>query len=323
MTEATTHQIRILNCLLGTAIGDSLGLPFEGLSPIRAAKLFKGPLRHRLYLNRGMVSDDTEHALITYVALRDSDGDVEEFERLLAKGLRGWFLAIPPGIGISTAKACLRLCFGISQKRSGVYSAGNGPLMRAPIIGAFFADDADKAMAFAKASARITHTHPLAEQGAALVALATFGSAQSDPIRFKKLVKDLPLDPIWGDPLQPPKVHPKGVGRFVVDTAKAALSVWQEHPSDLDSAIDQAIRMGGDSDTTAAVVGGIVGAHPQGKVNEQWLKALRDWSGRPARLQRIVIEGGRTISYPAQLLRNGLLLGLALGHGFRRMLPPY
>ncbi|QOY88367.1 ADP-ribosylglycohydrolase family protein [Paludibaculum fermentans] len=40
----------ILGCILGTAVGDALGLPAEGLSPHRQRKLF-GPLEgHRLLL---------------------------------------------------------------------------------------------------------------------------------------------------------------------------------------------------------------------------------------------------------------------------------
>ncbi len=270
-----------------------------------------------------MVSDDTEHALITLIALKDSQGDADKFERLLSKGLRRWFLAIPPGVGLSTAKACLKLCVGVSPKKSGVFSAGNGPLMRAPVIGAWYADDPEKAVQSAQASARVTHTHPLALQGAGLIALAAASSAHDDPSIFQKGLDALNLDPIWVDPLQPPTPHSKGVGRFVVHTAKAALSIWQDHPVDLDAAIEKAIRLGGDADTTAAVVGGIVGAHPEAKLNDVWLNGIRDWSGNPEYIQS-VFEGKRGIlAYPAQLLRNGFLLGLALGHGFRRLLPPY
>ncbi len=52
----------IQGCILGTAVGDAVGLPREGLSARRAARLFgSAPLGHRLLLGRGMISDDTEH----------------------------------------------------------------------------------------------------------------------------------------------------------------------------------------------------------------------------------------------------------------------
>ena len=56
-----TNEKAIIGCILGTAVGDALGLPYEGLSPTRARKLLGPPDRHRFILRRGMISDDTEH----------------------------------------------------------------------------------------------------------------------------------------------------------------------------------------------------------------------------------------------------------------------
>jgi ADP-ribosylglycohydrolase len=61
--------------LMSMAVGDSVGLPLEGLSPRRAARLFPPPHRQRLILGRGMVSDDTEHACMTAQALIASAGE--------------------------------------------------------------------------------------------------------------------------------------------------------------------------------------------------------------------------------------------------------
>lgn len=41
-------------CLLGTAAGDSLGLPYEGLSPLRASRMFPDYGRHHLLFGKGM-----------------------------------------------------------------------------------------------------------------------------------------------------------------------------------------------------------------------------------------------------------------------------
>ncbi len=54
-------KAHIVGSLLGTAIGDSIGLPYEGLSRRRAKRLLGPPDRHRFLFGRGMVSDDTEH----------------------------------------------------------------------------------------------------------------------------------------------------------------------------------------------------------------------------------------------------------------------
>src|SRR5262245_9506040 len=101
------NEDRIAGVILGTAVGDALGLPHEGLSAARSAKLFPGPLRHRFVLGRGMVSDDTEHTCMTAQAILHSGGDVEKFRRSLAWRLRGWLLGIQAGVGFATLRAIL------------------------------------------------------------------------------------------------------------------------------------------------------------------------------------------------------------------------
>ena len=130
-------------CLLGTAVGDALGLPREGLSPEKAGRLFGDEVRHRLIAGRGMLSDDTEHAAMTAQALTRHVGDADAFGRDLAWRLRWWSLALPPGVGLATARACMKLWLGFSYESSGVFSAGNGPLMRAP-VGVALAHEAAK-----------------------------------------------------------------------------------------------------------------------------------------------------------------------------------
>lgn len=158
--------------LLGGAIGDALGLPGEGLSPARQRKLWPGGLRHSFVFGRGMISDDTEHAFMTAQALLKAGGDVQQFRRSLAWKLRWWFVALPAGVGLATARACARLWLGVSPEHSGVNSAGNGPAMRSAIIGAVFATDAERRREFVRASTRLTHLDPRAETAALAVAEA-------------------------------------------------------------------------------------------------------------------------------------------------------
>ncbi|MFO0811068.1 MAG: ADP-ribosylglycohydrolase family protein [Gemmataceae bacterium] len=51
----------IAGAVLGCAVGDAIGLPYEGLSKRRGVRLLGEPDRHRFFVGRGMVSDDTEH----------------------------------------------------------------------------------------------------------------------------------------------------------------------------------------------------------------------------------------------------------------------
>jgi len=126
----------------------------------------------RLVCGRGMVSDDTDHAFLVAQVLLNSPSDAAVFQNKLAARLRWWFLGLPAGVGLATARACLKLWLGISPKRSGVASAGNGPAMRSAILGAFFAGNPLQMRKFVTASTRITHTDPRAETAALAVAEA-------------------------------------------------------------------------------------------------------------------------------------------------------
>ena len=170
--------------LLGTAVGDALGLPAENLSPECIRKRWKGQWRMRFLFGRGMISDDTEHTLMVAQALLAYPGDAAAFQRTVGWKLRWWFAGLPGGVGLATAKACLKLWIGFPARRSAVASAGSGPAMRSAIIGAFFAENAERRRAFVSASSRLTHrgwqaeTAALAVAECAALALRSGGCAQ-------------------------------------------------------------------------------------------------------------------------------------------------
>ena len=62
-----------------------------------------------------------------------------------------------------------------------MFSAGNGPAMRAPIIGAAI-DDPDLMRQLVRTSTRITHTDPKAEYGALAVALSSRMARQNETV---------------------------------------------------------------------------------------------------------------------------------------------
>ena len=101
-------QDRFAGLLLGTAVGDALGLPAEGISRGRIQRMWGGQWRHRFIFGRGMVSDDTEHTLFVAQALLAYPDDATKFQRCLAWKLRLWLLGLPAGIGLATLKAILR-----------------------------------------------------------------------------------------------------------------------------------------------------------------------------------------------------------------------
>jgi ADP-ribosylglycohydrolase len=349
--------------LVGMLVGDALGLPREGLSPARALKLFGGaPLRHRLVLGRGLGSDDTEHACMVAQALLAQPRDARAFARSLAWRLRGWLLSLPAGLGWATLRATVKLWLGFSPERSGVRSAGNGPAMRAPVLGACLAGQPELLEQCLRASTRVTHRNELAEQGAWLVAQAAAHAAREaadgrrvEPATFLRSVEPaVALSPLRealeavGAALERragvreftrERGLDKGVTGYVLHTVPVALYAWLRHPEDFRAAVEAVILLGGDTDTTAAIVGGLVGTTVGvSGIPEEWRAGLVEWprtvrwmerlAGRlaeqfPLRGEAEGRPGPQPLLWPGLLPRNLAMLGLVLGHGLRRLLPPY
>ncbi len=171
---AGTREDAIIGCLLGTAVGDSVGLSCEGMSKRRQRQVYPEINGHHFVFRKGMISDDTEHACMVAQALIVSGGDVETFAKSLAWRFRFWLLGLPAGIGFATLRAVLKLWLGFPSHRSGVFSAGNGPAMRSAILGVCYGHDTKQLRELVRVSTRMTHTDPKAEFGALAVALAAF-----------------------------------------------------------------------------------------------------------------------------------------------------
>lgn len=187
-----TLKRAIVGCILGTAVGDSLGLPYEGLSLLRGKKLLGRPDRHRLLFGYGMVSDDTEHTILVIRSLVASKLNPDQFERHLAKSLRWWLAGFPAGAGFATLRAVFKLWLGFPPYRSGVFSAGNGPAMRSAILGIAFGEDPEVLCDWVLRCTRITHSDPKAFFGAFTVALAAHLSSLSrnvSPQHFVHVVR--------------------------------------------------------------------------------------------------------------------------------------
>jgi ADP-ribosylglycohydrolase len=357
MTPYPTEEA-IVGCLHGMAIGDALGLPREGLSPRRALRLFPKIDRFSFLFGRGMFSDDTEHACMTGQALLVSGGEPNRFVQSLAWRLRWWLLGCPFSIGKATLKACVKLWLGISPRSSGVWSAGNGPAMRAPIIGVCFGHETERMIALVRRSTRMTHSDPRAEWGALAIARAAYLAATSgervpEPVAAAQFINEI-LPPegrelsdliqraaesvaanqsteVFADELG----LSRGVTGYMFHTVPVILHAWLRFPDDLRAAIRSVLRCGGDADSTAALVGALAGARlGSAGIPEEWRRGLcewpRDlrWMARLGReLARSIPEGrpgkGVPLNFIGVLARNLLFDLTVLGHIVRRLLPPY
>lgn len=351
------HEKAVVGLLVGMAVGDALGLPFEGLSRQRQKRLAPEITGHRLFLRYVMVSDDTEHACMVAQAVVASGGVHDQFIRSLSWRLRFWLLGLPAGVGMATLRSIIKLWLGFGWRHSGVFSAGNGPAMRSPVLGVLYANDPVRCHALVERSTRLTHTDPKAMDGAIVVAVAAGLAAElgdavrpdvfrdrcretlgSDDSEIMGLVTGVVKSVDAGETTE--RFAEKlglgeGVSGYMYHTVPIVLHAWLRFPADFQNAVSSVIVCGGDTDTTAAIVGGIVGAAvgPSG-IPEHWRKGVIGW---PCSLQWIarlgesaatVVEQGRPgtplrASVLGRLVRNLVFAAIVIAHGFRRLLPPY
>lgn len=337
---------RFTGLLLGTAVGDALGLPREGLSRRRALRMYPGELRQQLVLGRGMLSDDTEHACMTAQALLAAGHDASAFARVLARKLRWWLVALPPAIGLGTLRALVRSWLGVSPARSGVRSAGNGAVMRAPIIGAWF-DDVDQIAPFVTASTAITHRDPRAHAGALAIAIAAHHAVRAREVvpaavldDIRRRIDDAELRGLLDRveralvlQLEPAELArdldlTSGVTGYVHHTVPVCLHAWLRSPRGFRRAVGDVVRLGGDSDTTGAIVGALAGASAgEGGIPPEWL-AITDFPRSLGWIRRLAAQladkaGPLPLWWPAVPVRNALFAVIVLATGLRRLLPPY
>ena len=343
MTAAELDRhARLEGCLLGTAIGDALLLPDEGLPRQRIR--YGAPLRHRLILGRGFISDDTEHAFLTAQAWLAAHGDDERFGAALGWRLRGWLIGLPPGIGLATLGACLRLCCGWSWGTAGVDSAGNGAAMRAAVLGAVLAENPERRRRVVTTAARITHVHPLAVTAALAVAetaawlmgkngdedalVASWRSAGDDPVWTAAIITLIAArgrnEPVSG--FAAALGQPEFVSGYAGTSVPVALYAWWRHRSDLPAALSAIRACGGDVDSIGAIAGALSGMEGGvARCPPEWLGRLVDWPLSTRVLRRAataLATGGPPVRWwwPLQPLRGVLVLLIVLGHGYGRVL---
>ncbi|MCO6520231.1 MAG: ADP-ribosylglycohydrolase family protein [Snodgrassella sp.] len=360
MQETQSAQ-QITGLLLGTAVGDAIGLAREGLTPKRASRLFDNQIQHSLIVTpwgrAGLCSDDTEHAVMVAQSLLSGHQNADDFSRQLASRLRRWFLTLPAGLGMATLKACSKLCLGISPAKSGIRSAGNGAAMRAPVIGWFFADNPVTMREIVRAATIITHTDPRAEEGAWVIAMAarqareqqsqapidSFFADIMPSLNGQQLTCQLQLaqqklqqQAELSDYLLALQLEKKGVTGYINNTVPAVIYAWLRYYGNYEQTISALIHAGGDTDTTAAIAGALAGIQSgEAGIPAHWLAGVKEWPMSIDYLRKLSSALATSKHHPEQTIilrqpsllpllgRNLLFFCIIMLHGFRRLLPPY
>lgn len=349
---------RIEGLLLGTAVGDAIGLPREGLSKKRADRMFgPAPLRHRFFFGKGMISDDTEHACMIARALLASQGDVDRFTKSLAWRLRFWLLGVPAGVGFATLKGILKLWLGFPPHKSGVHSAGNGPAMRCGLIG-LYTKDINSLKKLVQASTRVTHTDIRAYEDALIIALACqyaclrnvsdinpnelFNTLNEHITNEELLVALLKVKTALEnyqteDDFSTQIRQVKGISGYIIHTVAVSLFCWLKNKEDFRATVEEVILLGGDTDTTGAITGVLAGASlGSSAIPQDWIDGIMEWPRSISWMQTLSKHladhvSGRnpknskpvSLFWPGVVIRNIFFTTIVLLHGLRRIFPPY
>ncbi len=278
---------RFLGTVLGLALGDAYGAPYEG-----------GILECALWFVIGSQSgkrrwtDDTQMTIdVVESLLNCGQVDQEDLARRFAQSFR-WSRGYGPG----TARVLKRIRGGDpweaaarSVYRDGSY--GNGGAMRAPAVGLFFVTGSDDELVeSAGAAAAVTHAHKLGREGAMLIALAT-ALAHNDTSSREILERlcDIGKSPEFRQRLHKARdwlqaesrVSPRRVAAELGNGIAAArscvtavyLALAFRHRS-FEELLGFTIRLRGDVDTVAAMACAIWGAArgsnvlPQARLNQ-------------------------------------------------------
>jgi ADP-ribosyl-[dinitrogen reductase] hydrolase len=267
--------------ILAYAAGDALGVPWEGKAPEEVSWEALEDLPARGDWPRGSTSDDTAQMLLVAQYLAESKGQVDEREFLtrLAKALPGM-----RGVGPTTRAAVRR--FIETGETHATEGSSIGAAMRAlPFGWATPVTAADRRRDLTIRLSEATHGARAAITSACVVAtmaawaieqhpieaVVTAGLREADHLAELYALGSAPLRPLrqaadgdWGP-------HEPGRPLDAVATVASILYVLQE-ATDLELAMKSAVALGGDTDTTAAMVGGILGCRLEDVESEiRWL----------------------------------------------------
>lgn len=314
---------RAVGVLLGGACGDALGAGYEfGSAPLpppgEAPAMIGGGLGG---FAAGEWTDDTSMAVaIAEVAATGADLRATEALDAIARGFRRWYDDEPADIGIQTSRvlgaagpeptaAAMRAEAGALHAETG-RTGGNGSLMRTGPVALAHLDDAAALAEAAREVSTLTHPDPRAVEACVLWCLAIRHAVLTGELDVRV---GLPLigdaAGFWVDRLDeaeredPRTFTPNG---YVVTALQAAWSAIH-HTRDIADrfardhvgrALERVIRIGDDTDTTAAIAGALLGAaHGSSAFPAAWREILHGWSGRRAsdlvELALLAVRGGR------------------------------
>ncbi len=278
---------RAVGVVVGAAVGDALGAPFEfGAAGAFSARFpvagGGGEMCGGGGWEPGEATDDTQMAVLVGESLLERGGlDLPDvFERF-----RRWAAAEPKDIGLQTEDVLTNgaawdlaaaLHFRVNRR-----AAGNGALMRASTSAVYFAAAGrEAAMEAGRRISALTHGDGAAWEGTAIHhELVRVMFEDGDPLAALPGVLDAvaPAHRERYATVLAPDWHP-GLATEFNGAVWPCLgsAVWALRTTDsFEDAVRAAVDLGGDTDTVAAVTGGLAGAYyGADAIPERWLPEL-------------------------------------------------
>lgn len=270
---------RIEGGIYGLLIGDALGVPYEFRKPDQiptcAPKGYSPPPnydRAHVGVPPGTWSDDGAQALCLMASLISQKRfDPKDFGQRLSAWYDDGYMAVDGvvfDVGVTTARAIVAIQAGVPPLKagpSGDYDNGNGSLMRVLPLALWHKGPPEELVEDAHAQSAVTHGHPRAQACCALFSIwvrnllvaersawdKAVGSLRRIYANYPKHLEELDFS-IRPDDF----AEGKGSG-YVVDSFRSAKAAAEERT--FDAAMRKSIGLGNDTDTTAAIAGGVIG----------------------------------------------------------------
>ncbi len=330
MTLTTVQLDRACGVLLGTAAGDALGAAYE-FGPPRGPKLEVAMVGGGSFgWEPGEWTDDTSMAIsIAEVAATGADLSQEQALDAIARRWHEWSQDAKD-VGVQTRSVLRRAGrHGISAQTAREESAalhnrtgrtaGNGSLMRTAPVALAYLDDEAALVEAARAVSELTHHDPDAGDACVLWCCAIRHATLTGVLDARIGLRHIDIDrrDLWASRLDVAEAsNPSDFTNngWVVEALQAAWSAIATTPIPRDDpargvfrvdhlrlALDAAVRGGNDTDTVAAIAGGLLAAaYGASAVPAGWRRLLHGWPGLRARdlIWEEFCQGGRVKRRP-------------------------
>lgn len=291
--------MRFRGCLIGSAVGDALGMPTENMTRQQIANKYGNEVRDfypkpNQRLAAGQWTDDT---LLTQATV-DSLIEKGAFSpsHLSYKFKHAYLHRENRGFGATTKIALRRLMKNVHWNSAGVenrFAAGNGAAMRIAPLALFSYSNHDQLLRNCIMAASITHKNPDAINGSLVVAYVlariingtfdkgsilpdistsiSLSSTMSNKLRTLAHLMMLPKITVTE------ALDQLGTSGSVFDTLASSLYLFLRLNDSPEEALVQSASAGGDTDTIGAIVGALSGAQwGEATIPQRWISGVED-----------------------------------------------